>query len=422
MALVKCPECKNKVSDKARLCPHCGISLATKTQGKAVKQRKPGRRKRLPNGFGQITEIRGKNLRNPFRVCVNTFKDENGKYKTTLLQPVAYFPTYEEAYAALMEWNKNPNMEMRTMTMQKLFERYIEERRISDPDYTDRARKDDLALWQYCGAYTNELVMNMRIAGLKKLIRTAEYTDKKGNCHKSSATTKTRLKSLLNKLMDYALELEVIDKNYARMFSVDSSVQKEIIETEKHHMPFTEKEIEALWDNVDKYPYVRYVLIQIYTGFRPRELGEIRRENVDLLRRTLVGGMKTRAGRNRVVPIHPRIYPLILECYDESAVLGSEWLFNYSDVFDDVYVLREDTKMDYPRYRTIFKSVVDQVGLNPEHTPHDGRTTFITRAKEYGVDEYCIKLIVGHYIKDITENVYTLRSLSWFWQEIGKIA
>lgn len=55
------------------------------------------------------------------------------------------------------------------------------------------------------------------------------------------------------------------------------------------------------------------------------------------------------------------------------------------------------------------------------HTPHDTRHTFITKAKESGVDEYILKLIVGHAIDDITEKVYTHRTLDELKQEIEKI-
>ena len=56
-----------------------------------------------------------------------------------------------------------------------------------------------------------------------------------------------------------------------------------------------------------------------------------------------------------------------------------------------------------------------------QHTPHDTRHTFITKAKESGVDEYILKLIVGHAIDDITEKVYTHRTLDELKQEIEKI-
>ena len=41
MALVKCPECGNDVSDTARTCPHCGYNLRIKNT-----EQKPRRKKK----------------------------------------------------------------------------------------------------------------------------------------------------------------------------------------------------------------------------------------------------------------------------------------------------------------------------------------------------------------------------------------
>lgn len=48
------------------------------------------------------------------------------------------------------------------------------------------------------------------------------------------------------------------------------------------------------------------------------------------------------------------------------------------------------------------------------------RHTFITKAKESGLNEYILKLIVGHTIKNITERVYTHRELEDLKKEIEK--
>ena len=64
MALIKCPECQVPVSDKAITCPHCGYPLDTKVIKQ--QQRKTNKRKRLPNGFGTISELKNQNLRKPF--------------------------------------------------------------------------------------------------------------------------------------------------------------------------------------------------------------------------------------------------------------------------------------------------------------------------------------------------------------------
>lgn len=67
--------------------------------------------------------------------------------------------------------------------------------------------------------------------------------------------------------------------------------------------------------------------------------------------------------------------------------------------------------------------VRDELKLNPEHRPHDGRKHFVTTAKKAGADEYAIKYkyMVGHKISDITQKVYTKREFEWLKEEIEKI-
>ena len=69
-------------------------------QSLPTKPKKRNRRRRLPNGFGQITEIKTGNLRNPFRVMVTVGKNEEGRPICKPLRPQAYFATYNEAYSS----------------------------------------------------------------------------------------------------------------------------------------------------------------------------------------------------------------------------------------------------------------------------------------------------------------------------------
>ena len=59
------------------------------------------------------------------------------------------------------------------------------------------------------------------------------------------------------------------------------------------------------------------------------------------------------------------------------------------------------------------------LGMN--HKPHETRHTFISRAKESGLDEYCLKLIVEYAISDLTERVYTHRQVEQLKDEINKV-
>ena len=70
---------------------------------------------------------------------------------------------------------------------------------------------------------------------------------------------------------------------------------------------------------------------------------------------------------------------------------------------------------NYDKYKYAFKQYL------PNQKPHDPRLHFITSAKQSGMDEYAIKRIVGHRISDITESVYTKRSVKWLHSELQKI-
>ena len=98
-------------------------------------------------------------------------------------------------------------------------------------------------------------------------------------------------------------------------------------------------------------------------------------ENVDLEKRIMTGGIKTKAGTNRVVPIHSKIFNLVERRYKEALSINSNRLLNCTDT-------------------TTHKS-------NPYLT----------------YDKY----IVGHSISDITEKIYTHRNSDWLKSEIEKI-
>ncbi len=154
------------------------------------------------------------------------------------------------------------------------------------------------------------------------------------------------------------------------------------------------------------------VLIGIYSGWRPQELAILQVKDIDLESDTMFGGLKTDAGRNRCVPIHPIIKDLVVNRFHEAKELGSEYLFN--DVEG-----QQGTYMTYDKYRGRFDKVVSRLSM--EHHPHETRHTFITKAKRAGMDEYILKRIVGHSIPDITENVYTHRDFEEFREEMNKI-
>ncbi len=408
--LTQCPECELPVSDKANACPHCGYPL--KPSEKQKRPRKSNKRRRLPNGFGQISEIKNRNLRNPFRAMVTVGKTPEGKPICKPLKPESYFATYNDAYAALVEYNKNPYDLEPSITMQELYDKWL-------PEYekTVKSTKSVTSAWAYCSAVYKMRVMDIRARHVKGCMEEGVAVIR-GKAQHPSATMKNQIKSLFNMMLDYALEYELVDRNYSRTFNLTEETVKEIQSVKKEHIAFTDEEMDLLWANISSKQGIDIMLIQCYSGWRPQELGLLELKDVDLENWTFRGGMKTDAGENRVVPIHSRIQDLVLRKYQEAEALGSPYLLNWTDPNNRN---KKNLKLTYARYQKAFERIRDELKLNPNHRPHDGRTHFVTMAKRYGVDEYAIKYMVGHKISDITEKVYTRREFAWLREEIEKI-
>lgn len=410
--LIYCPECELQISDKAITCPHCGYPLKEDVI-KSTKKRRSNRRKRLPNGFGQITELKDNSLRKPFRAMVTIGKTPTGRPIAKLLKPDAYFKTYNEAYAALVEYNKNPYDLEPDITIKELYEKWIS-KKMKELKSESSARGITSA-WCYCSELYDMRVKDVRVRHIKGCIDdgVAIFNGKKHNTTKS---IKNRIKSMFNQLLDYAIELEIVDHNYSKDFTLGFNIH-DANSVKKKHIVFTEREMQTLWNNCENIKYVDMILIQCYSGWRPLELISIKINNVDLDNWTFKSGVKTDAGIDRTVPIHPRIRHFVKRYYDEAISINSEYLFNSTDKNPRYTSLI----FTYDKYRNIFINIIKELNMNIDHRPHDGRKHFITMAKKYKLDEYAIKYIVGHTISDITESVYTERDVSWLESEIEKI-
>lgn len=400
--LTTCPECELQISDKALVCPHCGFPLKKNAQ---VYPRKANKRRRLPNGFGQISEIKGQNLRRPFRAMVTVGKTEDGKPIRKPLLPQSYFKTYNDAYLALLSYNKNPYELVDPMTMQQLFDKWYGSKVGKVCESTlSRYR----IAWNYSSLIWNKPVQAVTISDLRNCIEYGTIIYAGVPKHAENNTVDT-IKSMYNLLFDYAVAYDIIDKNIARQFTVDSGYVRKPC-----HIPYTDDEMKLLWDHLRDYDLIDMVLIQCYSGWRPGELCDLKIKDVDLGAKTMTGGKKTKAGINRVVPIHPRIMSLIELRYNDALEHKSPYLFN--NTVRGVY-----KKVRYARFNEALHDITEELHLNPEHKGHDGRKHFITMAKKYNMDEYALKWMVGHYINDLTERIYTKRSTDWLMMEISKI-
>ena len=169
------------------------------------------------------------------------------------------------------------------------------------------------------------------------------------------------------------------------------------------HKPFSREELSTLWQHTDDLG-ARVALILCYTGLRPTELAQIKTADVDLTGRFMRGGIKTAAGKNRLIPIAEKIFPLIEGVYDP----GNEFLLTLkSKPVSNVQSLRHN--------------IWDKSPLLTGHLPHDGRHTCATLMDNADIPLKIKQLILGHSSTDITSKVYTHKTQAQLLDAINRI-
>ena len=109
------------------------------------------------------------------------------------------------------------------------------------------------------------------------------------NCGMAYPTRKL-IKTFLNVLYRFAIKNDIVQKRYSEFINIGRN------EGKSKRKPFTENEIQTLWENVDKLEFVDTILILIYTGLRISELLSITTDNVFIDKRYMVRRNEDRSG------------------------------------------------------------------------------------------------------------------------------
>lgn len=214
----------------------------------------------------------------------------------------------------------------------------------------------------------------------------------------------SNIQTILTHIYNYAVKFQFIKKedNIVEYLDFES---KEVVKKESKHKPVPVNIINKLWDNMNTYG-VDIFLILMYTGCRPEELLDMETKNVFIEDRYMVGGVKTDAGKNRIIPLHEKIVPLIRRIYDS----------------EEEYLIRtlHGKKFNYSNYYCTFNKMVKELGIE-EYTMYDARHTVTTELDNQNVSDHLIKLILGHAIKDVTKKHYTHKTIEQLVEAINKI-
>ncbi len=349
---------------------------------------------RNANGYGSIYKRKGK-LRNPYevRVTISCEVDENGKVKQKR-KVLGYYKNYASASEALLAYNKNPiAIECIGITFEQVYEKWSAEK-------FDTISKSNVngykASYKCC-----EPLYKMKFADIRK----SDMQVVVDSCQKSYPTLR-KLKVLFNQLYKFALENDIVSKDYSKF--VDIAKHKSAHDKQEDiHKPFTQEEIQTLWQHSDN-DYVKIILMLIYSGVRVSELLELKKSDVHIDKHYFyISKSKTPSGI-RNVPIADKTFAFFKYWYEKSKG-------------ENLLTTLDNEPFTYRNYvDSYWTPLMEQLGM--EHLRHDTRHTCVSMLTVAGVAPVIIKKIVGHSgAMNITEKVYTHFDIQELLDAINKI-
>ena len=340
-----------------------------------------------PNGYGSIIKLSGRR-RKPWAIRVTDgFVDGKQIYRY-----VSYHETKTEALEALAKEQITPTSPKAKITAAELFTEWKGTKSYKDLSRNTQYNYD--AAFKLLSPLHDKIFTNLRTQHLEELI-----SGLKKNGIPMSHSTKSKVKILLGLLYKYAMQNDICNKNYAEFIKLDKTEKKE-------KEIFSDVEIETFFKH-DDIENVDTILILLYTGMRINEMLNITKFDIDLKNNTITGGLKTDAGKNRIIPIHPRIRKYIEN--------------RYNNATDKLFYRGNNIALTDSYYRkNIYYPLLEQLNI-PKKTIHCTRHTTATLLAEHGADVNAIKQILGHSNYAFTADTYTHVDINFLKKAINKI-
>jgi len=357
-----CKKCNKEIPEGAPFCCWCGKKQAAEAK----------RTRRRARGSGSIY----KDSRNPKRPyiarAVPAIKGVAGKY-------LGSFPTMKEAQAAIEEYERGTKPDYYNFTLADVFDKWSAGH---FPTLSKSGVNVYRAAYKSLAPLSNRKMRSLKTADFQTCI------DKQLENGASSAKV-SHVKILSSLLCKYAMQNDIIDKDYASFVRLPKAEKKE-------KKTFSAQDINKLWRHTDDFT-VQVILVMIFMGFRIGEITAVRPEDVHLSEGYIVGGEKTEAGKNRVVPFPPKI-PQIKR-------FVKQWCDNCSDkTIVGVSASNFRDKMFYP--------ALARYGLTEGLTPHSTRHTFASLSASSGMKPEDLQKIIGHAEYSTTANIYIHKDVS----------
>lgn len=347
------------------------------------------------NGTGSVVKLSG-NRRRPWAVKVSG----RNRYGHVIQKIVSYHEKASEAQLALEEYNHTrasgtaPSVDKLALTVADVFEAWKarEYRKLKPTSISSHN-----AAWnKRVSRFGPRKMRDMTLDEWQSLLDEDEDTG-------LSQSTINNDALLIKALYGYAMERDIVGKDYSRYLDIPS------VGAKRPRDALNDLQLSKLTQlAAGSTPWADTALMLCYTGFRVSEFLQLTRfsyhsEDGGYLQ----GGLKTESGKNRIVPVHPKIRPYLMRWLDKGG---------------DTIICDESGKhISSERYREHFRQISALLGV-PEATPHWCRHTFATLLHSAKADPLTVKWLLGHSTKSDITSHYTHETIGALKEAITLLA
>lgn len=397
--------CHRELEDDFKFCPWCGKNQAP------VKKRETKR----PNGTGSIY-CRKDNKSKPWAAACSV----NGKQVY-----LGSYATRTEAVRAITEYENNP-VSSPNITLEQLHSEWkaTAYKNIGDslksnyntswdklkPLYKRKFKDIRTAEWQsiidfYEAPHHKRGVNGELMYKLPNGKGTYKVTDEIYMCEGLKFSALHKIKVLLTSMYKYAIQNDIVNKDYASFIVLPK-------ENEVERTRFSDIQLETVKRNLNSVPFADYIYALCYLNFRVSEFLELTKNDYfisDTGIPVFIGGKKTTAGTDRLVPIHPNIQGIVKKCLAK----------NGQTIFCD----ENGNAMSKDKFRErYFYPALEKMGLPKNLTPHSCRRTFSTRMSAAGARPEDIIALMGHTNFDVDIKHYINQEAETLYNSIKLMA